>query len=393
MREPRVAVMILGEASWEDPGGVVQTAHVCMEDRSTGGACLRVKARIGVGSKLSVRCRQEQFTGISKYCRNDGKEFLVGIERDKTTSVVADMRDGEVRVSQKPPGTRLNKSDEIPEANPDAATAAVPCSAPVILEKAADAEVGSSEKSPLLQAHALRLDPTAEESPKAHNARATRKPMRSKLLELAHWHTKKETFNGNDDHANGNGSAHPSSAAAKMNSDSPGVSRLQVELLSTEDIYRTAGIMNLRGHSVHKVVEMLRSEHIRGLSKELKRAAVLMALDAAGIPVDQLLQDAKARQQALDSYEAEQQKQFEAEWSRKAEENVQIEAELEQVKAQYRARISRNLESVEREKATFSSWLTTKRQESQSIAEAVETCLTTSNSKSDEALLAPVVHQ
>jgi hypothetical protein len=37
-----------------------------------------------------------------------------------------------------------------------------------------------------------------------------------------------------------------------------------------------------RGYRMNKVVEMLHSEHIRGLSKEMQRASVLMALDAAG---------------------------------------------------------------------------------------------------------------
>ena len=121
-----------------------------------------------------------------------------------------------------------------------------------------------------------------------------------------------------------------------------------------EDIYRAAGIMNPRkGYSINKVVEMLYSEHIRGLSKEMKRAAILMALDAAGIPIDQVQQDARAHQDALDSYEADRRKQAEAEWERKAEEIVQIQAELERVKEKYMVRISRNLDVVAREKATF----------------------------------------
>jgi len=61
-----------------------------------------------------------------------------------------------------------------------------------------------------------------------------------------------------------------------------------VELLSVEDIYSAAGITNPRGgYSVNKVVDMLHSEHIRGLSTEMmKRAAVLMALDAAGVTIE-----------------------------------------------------------------------------------------------------------
>ena len=120
---------------------------------------------------------------------------------------------------------------------------------------------------------------------------------------------------------------------------------------------------------------MLRGEHIRGLSKEMKRASVLMALDAAGVSIDEVVRDAKARQAAIDTYQADQRKVFEAQWARKAEENLQIQAELETVKARYMERVRRNLDGVAREKATFGNWLTTKQQEAQSMAEAVELCV------------------
>jgi len=111
-----------------------------------------------------------------------------------------------------------------------------------------------------------------------------------------------------------------------------------------------------------------------------------MALDAAGVPISQLQQDARARQDALDSYEAAQRKQVEAEWARKTEENVQIQAELERVKAHHQARIARNLDAIAREKATFSTWLAIKQQETHSMLEAAELCLkapTESASKSE----------
>jgi hypothetical protein len=143
-----------------------------------------------------------------------------------------------------------------------------------------------------------------------------------------------------------------------------------------EDIYRAAGIMSPpKGYGIKKVVDMLNSEYVHALSKDMKRAAVLMALDAAGVPINQLQQDARARQDALDSYEAAQRKQVEAEWARKTEENVQIQAELERVKAHHQARIARNLEAIEREKATFSKWLAIKQQETHSMLEAAELCL------------------
>jgi predicted transcriptional regulator len=143
-----------------------------------------------------------------------------------------------------------------------------------------------------------------------------------------------------------------------------------------EDIYRLAGIMEPRkGYSIKKVIEMLHSQHVRGLSKEMKRAALLMALDAAGISLTQVEHDAKARQDALDAHEAEQRKQVEGEWARKTEEISQIQNEMERAKTHFMARISRNLDAVAREKATFNSWLSIKQQEAQSIAEALELCL------------------
>jgi len=165
-------------------------------------------------------------------------------------------------------------------------------------------------------------------------------------------------------------------AAAPAASASDNNANVQGELLAMDDIYRAAGITSpRRGYSISKVVEMLRSEHMRGLSKEMRRAAVLMALDAAGVSVDDVLQDAKVRQEAIEAYAAEQRKHAEAQWARKAEENLQIQAELEQVKALYAERIRRNLDGISREKATFGNWLKLKEQETQGIAEAVEQVL------------------
>lgn len=203
--------------------------------------------------------------------------------------------------------------------------------------------------------------------------------MQRKWSELMHRHDKQDEANGNTNGKDEAENRAPHARATEESSADPvreGVAGFPVELVRVEDIYRTAGIMNPRsGYSIGKVIEMLHSAHTRDLSKEAKRAAVLMALDAAGVPIDEVLKDAKARQDALNSYEAEQRKEVEAEWERKAEENVQIQAELERVKAQYMARIGRNLAGVAREKAAFNSWLTMKQQESQSISEAAELCV------------------
>lgn len=159
-------------------------------------------------------------------------------------------------------------------------------------------------------------------------------------------------------------------ASSKIPSNSPG------DLLSLEDIYRAAGVMNPRfGYSIIRVIEMLNSDHIRELSNDNKRASIMMALDAAGVSPDEVLQDAKLRQQALESYETAQQKQFEDYWARKTQENSQIQAEMDRVTAQYRERVNQNLQDIALEKETLHTWQNMTHQESHRISEAVGLCL------------------
>jgi hypothetical protein len=147
------------------------------------------------------------------------------------------------------------------------------------------------------------------------------------------------------------------------------------DLLSYEDIYRAAGIMSPgSGYGIHKVVEMLNSERIRDLSKEVKRASVLMALDAASISVDELLTDATRRQNALNAYEAAQRKQLEDFEAHKAKENSRIEEEIEKIRAHYAQRIQANLDQVAKEKDALRNWQNAMQSESQRIAEVIDLC-------------------
>lgn len=146
-------------------------------------------------------------------------------------------------------------------------------------------------------------------------------------------------------------------------------------MLSYEDIYHAAGILSPHsGYGIHKVVEMINSERIRELSKDLKRASVLMALDAAGTSADDLLQDATRRQQALKAYEAGQQRQVDEFEARIAQENAKIQAEMEHVTAHYAERIQHNRDLVAKEKETLRNWQMVKECESQRIADVIELC-------------------
>ncbi len=192
-----------------------------------------------------------------------------------------------------------------------------------------------------------------------------RTDMQNKWLNLGNRRQQQDGGNGGNSGSHGMNSMNGDAAMATPRGD----------LLLLEDIYRTAGIMEPRmGYSITKVVEMLRSDHLRGLGDEVKRASVLMALNAAGIPLGDILQDAAHRQAAVAAYEVEQRNKFEEYWSRRAEENSQLQAEMERVTRQYVEKMNRNLTEVQQEKEAFQKWQNAMQYEVLQISEAVTLC-------------------
>lgn len=373
MPDPRTAVMIVVEASWRDQAGDLWTVPARMEDKSARGVCIKTKTPIGVGSRLKLQSHWEQISGIARYCRHVGKDYLVGIERDTATSSILahpmpDLPKGESETSGEPPGSAGIQSQPEPEIR-NVQSVAIAISPPT-MDEATESRSGPRSLQSEETGALLWAEPPIERSTKKQEIGKERKSMQHKWSDLIHRNDRQ-----NEPTATGNGTS-KAVAADELSADAKErVDSFRVELLPVEDIYRAAGIMNLRrGYSISKVVGMLHGEFARGLSSEAKRAAILMALDAAGIPVDELLQDARARQDALNSYEAGVRKEVESEWARKTEENIKIQDEMERVKSHYMARIARNLDGVAREKAVFGSWLATKQQECQNISEAADLC-------------------
>jgi hypothetical protein len=143
-----------------------------------------------------------------------------------------------------------------------------------------------------------------------------------------------------------------------------------------EQIYSSAPVKPPKAaYGILKVAEMVNSSHLTGMSPESRRCSLLMALEAAGAEIEDLLQDAVVRQKALNDYEHTQQhrlKEFEA---AKLEENGRIQAELERLTGQYLSRIQANLDEVARDQDIFRAWQREKHQESQRITEAATFCV------------------
>ena len=141
---------------------------------------------------------------------------------------------------------------------------------------------------------------------------------------------------------------------------------------SFEEIYSAAEIHPPEhGYTIYKIADMLQSEHIRNLPADVKRSSILLALDAAGVKLQEIIEDAVRRDRALDTFERVQQKSVEALEHSKTEENRQIQEELDRLVAEHRARIQANNDAVAKDRERFYSWRLQKQQEEQKIADTV----------------------
>jgi len=235
-----------------------------------------------------------------------------------------------------------------------------------------DSRKNDSRKNDPRASTGRRSDPVPRgpSQPEGSSARQERKVMQPKRFFPKFWQRQQDGTDAPDKVAR-------TEAPVNKSQTSPAEGRtgLHNDLLSYDDIYHAAGILSARsGYGVHKVVDMLNSDRIRELSIDVKRASILMALDAAGTSPDDLLQDATHRQQALNAYEAGQQKQLEEFEARKDQENTKIQAEMDKVTAHYGERIQQNQDQVQREKEALRSWQLAKQYENQRIAEVIELC-------------------
>jgi len=137
-------------------------------------------------------------------------------------------------------------------------------------------------------------------------------------------------------------------------------------------VYESAKIAApAHGYTVLKVADMLRSEHIRSLPPEVRAKSVLVALDAAGVKVDEIVEDAVRRDRALDTYERVLRQHLDDLAATVAVENRQAEEEIAARVAEIRARIDENTRRVATEQAEFEAWRARKQQEEALIADAV----------------------
>ena len=163
---------------------------------------------------------------------------------------------------------------------------------------------------------------------------------------------------------------------------------LAPKLPTFEEIYRRSTIKSATAtaeYSILKVADMVNSEDLHGLSPSARHSALMMALRAAGVPVEDVLQDAVHRQRLLNECEEAQRQRLQEFESQKTRENERLTNEMEGICSQFRARIASGVDEIERERDAFHNWQENKLREQRRIAEAASACVSDDASSSSNA--------
>jgi hypothetical protein len=137
-----------------------------------------------------------------------------------------------------------------------------------------------------------------------------------------------------------------------------------IQAKTFSEVYQQAGIRApAHGFTILKIADMVSSNHLRDLSRDGKRAAILMALEASNVQIQDVIEDGAQRDLALNEYEAYQQKTFQDFKARKQQKNQEIQAEMERFMEACRATIQANEKEIGDEKTRLDEWRMKKREE------------------------------
>lgn len=179
------------------------------------------------------------------------------------------------------------------------------------------------------------------------------------------------------------GAAPPSADAPRRERDIPAeafdeppgpavASSVPADVEDFSAVYQEAGIeLPPHGYGVDKVAEMLQSKRLATLGREVRATAVMAALEAAGAPVREVIQDGVRRDTALDAFEAAKEAEL-RDLQRQSQERVQtIKEEIDSFLRSKNAEIEELKKMTESAEKAFATLQTRKRQEEDRIHEVV----------------------
>lgn len=147
------------------------------------------------------------------------------------------------------------------------------------------------------------------------------------------------------------------------------------EIPDFASIYKASGIKDpSHGFTAYKVLEILSSADFAGLDGKARAAALsgFLRMNPAGaVPIEDVIQDALARDTALDGFEGFLRMKLEARNADREKDNAALQAGIDELTRKNREKMQANLEAMAKEQERFASWQARKRIEEQKLFEAV----------------------
>jgi hypothetical protein len=140
-------------------------------------------------------------------------------------------------------------------------------------------------------------------------------------------------------------------------------------------IYSASGVKDpAHGYSAYKVLEILSSADFAALDARAKAAALsgFLRMNPSGpVPIGDVIQDAVARDQALDGFEGFLRKKLESRGHELEQENAALQAEIDELTRRNQEKMQANSRALEGERQRLAEWQARKRIEERKLFEAV----------------------
>lgn len=140
-----------------------------------------------------------------------------------------------------------------------------------------------------------------------------------------------------------------------------------------DEVYQAAGLLPAEGpgFTIFKVEKILQSEHLAGLSDKAKAASVLVTLEASGVGISTVVEDAVGRDRALDQYDAMLKRDIKNLETDVEITNASIEQEIADYLERKRQEIAANNQKLESARQMYELWRQKKEAEEQRLFDAV----------------------
>jgi len=147
-------------------------------------------------------------------------------------------------------------------------------------------------------------------------------------------------------------------------------SKLPADIMDFGEVYREARIEPpLHGYGIDKIEAMLNHPRLVALRPEQRTAAVLAALEAAGVEFTDVLHDAVLRDQAIERFALAKEAEMQAERLRAEEAVVRARQELDSFVAEKRAEVERLRREIKEAEERFAELQDRRRVEERRIME------------------------